>query len=135
MISPPVLKLPDFSKEFALETNTSGQAIRAILMQEGHPIAFLSQALKGRQLTWLTYEKEMFATTLAVEKWHPYLMDARFVIRIDHISLKHMVDQHIHTPAQQKWLVKLLDYEFDIEYKVGVINKVADTLSRKSTNS
>lgn len=115
MVSPLVLKLPDFSKVFVVKTDTSRLVVGAVLMQEGHPLAFMSQALKGKQLAWSTYEKEMFTIIVAVAKWCPYLMGANFVIRTDHLSLKHMVEQHIHTPAQQKWLVNLLGYDFDIE--------------------
>lgn len=59
-------------------------------------------------------------------------MGARFVIRMDHISLKHLVEQRIHTATQQKWLTKLLGYDFEIECKIGVANRVIDALSRKS---
>lgn len=69
MTSPPVLALPNISKEFVIETDASGMVVGSILMQEQHPIAFLSQALKGRQLAWFTYEKEMFTIILAVTKW------------------------------------------------------------------
>ena len=57
-------------------------------------------------------------------------MGKPFVVRTDHQSLKFLLKQRIATPAQRKWLAKLLGYLFVVEYKKGVDNKVADALSR-----
>lgn len=100
-------------------------------MQNKHLISFYSQALKGRALGLSTYEKELFALVLAVQKWRPYLLGRTFIIKANHQSLKYLLDQRIGTPTQQKWVTKLLGYDFIVEYKKGVKNRVADALSRK----
>nr|XP_027067680.1 uncharacterized protein LOC113693323 [Coffea arabica] len=70
MSSTPVLALPNFSEDFVLETYTSHNALGAVLMQGGQPIAF-------------------------------------------------------------KWLTRLLGLDYDIHYKKGKENLVADALSRR----
>jgi hypothetical protein len=131
MTTGPVLALPDFTKTFIVECDASGSGIGAVLMQDARPIAFFSQALKGRNLARSTYEKEMMALISAIQKWRPYLLGNKFIIRTDQKSLRYLLDQTITTEAQQKWLVKLLGYDFVIEYKRGLENSAADGLSRR----
>lgn len=45
LITAPVLVLPDFKKMFEIETDTSEKGIGAVLMQEGHLVAYLSKSL------------------------------------------------------------------------------------------
>lgn len=39
-----VLALPDFSKTFTVETDASDLSMGVVLMQEGHPISYLSRS-------------------------------------------------------------------------------------------
>lgn len=71
------------------------------------------------------------ALVSAVQKLRPYLLGRHFLIKTDHHSLKFLLEQRITTPSQQKWLVKLLGYDYSIMYKQGKDNIVADALSRR----
>lgn len=128
--SAPVLALPDFSKPFEIETDASAVGIGAVLMQQNHPIAFISQTLSHRHQVLSAYEKELLAILFAVKKWHYYLVDRRFIIRTDQQSLKYLLEQRITTPLQHTWLTKLLGFDYEIVYKAGKENVVADALFR-----
>lgn len=129
--NPPVLALPEFSKTFVVECDASGSGIGAMLMQDQRPLAYHTQALKGRSLHLSTYEKEFLALVTAVKRWRPCLVGKPFIIKTDQQSLKFLLVQRIDTPAQQKWITKLLGYSFLVEYKKGQENKAADALSRR----
>lgn len=98
-------------------------------------MAFQSQALKGKALSLSTYEKGLLALVLAIKKWRTYLLGSRFTIRIDHQSLKYLLEQRVDTPAQKKWLTKLMGYDFIVEYRSGRENMAADALSRRDEHS
>jgi hypothetical protein len=100
-------------------------------MQAGQPLAYLSQGLKGRSLDLSTYEKELLALVMAVRKWRHYLLGYSFKVRTDQQALKYLLEQRVGTPAQQKWVSKLLGFDFTVEYKKGRENRAADALSRK----
>ena len=127
---PPMLALPDFSRPFIIECDASGKGLGAVLMQDQRPIAFHSQALKDKYLHLSTYETELLALASVVKKWRSYLLGRPFVVKTGHQSLKFLLEQRIATPSQQKWLAKLLEFAFVVEYKKGCDNRVADALSQ-----
>jgi hypothetical protein len=126
----PVLALPDFSIPFIVQTDASGHAMGAVLLQNDHPIAYFSRLFCPRLSKASTYIRELHAITCAVKRWRQYLLGHHFVIQTDHRSLKELLTQVIQTPEQQFYLSKLLGYHYDIEYKSGKTNIVADALSR-----
>ena len=73
----------------------------------------------------------MMAILHAVDTWRPYLMGCHFQIKIDHQSLKYFLEQRLSSPEQHKWVTKMLGYDYEIIYKKGKENVVADALSRQ----
>ncbi|XP_019267396.1 PREDICTED: uncharacterized protein LOC109244715 [Nicotiana attenuata] len=110
LISAPVLAMPDYSKPFTVEIDASGKGIRAVLMQQRHPIAYISKSLAPRHQILSVYDRELVALTFAVTKWSHYLLGNYFIVKTDQKALKHLLEQ---------------------QYKKGSENKATDALSRK----
>lgn len=98
LVSAPVLTLPDFNKQFVIETDASDKGVGAVLQQDGHPIAFVSKALGPKKQGLSIYEKEYLAILMAVDQWRQYLIQGEFLILTDQKSLIHLDDQRLHTP-------------------------------------
>ncbi|XP_072086978.1 uncharacterized protein [Arachis hypogaea] len=126
----PVLALPNFALPFEIETDASGSGIGAVLAQGKYPITYFSKKLSPNMQQQSAYTREFYAITEAIAKFRHYLLGKKFVIRTDQQSLKALLEQNLHTPEQHKWLHKLLGYDFEIHYKLGSENVVADALSR-----
>jgi hypothetical protein len=78
-----VLALPNFSLPFVLETDASRFRLGVVLMQQGRPIAFYSEALGPKASAQSTYYKEAFAILQALKRWRHYFLGGSLVIRTD----------------------------------------------------
>lgn len=114
MSSSPLLDVPDFSEKFVVETDASQYDIGAVLMQKGHPLAFLSKSLSPKWQKLSVYEKELLAIISAVQKREQYLTGSHFVIKTDQKSLRWLLQQKILTHFQHFSLSKLLGFDYEI---------------------
>jgi hypothetical protein len=92
-----VLALPDFSKEFIIETCACATRVGAVLMQQRHPLAFLSKALGPKNQALPIYDKDCLAILLAFKRWKYYLQQKTFTVNIDQRSLIHPGDHQFNT--------------------------------------
>jgi hypothetical protein len=94
-------------------------------------LAFTNKQMSERNLGKYIYEKEILAILHVANLWRPYLFGQCFQIKTDHQSLKYFLEQRISSPKQKKWVTKLFGYDYEIIYKKGKDNVVADALSQK----
>jgi hypothetical protein len=90
LVTTPVPPLPNFARPFVIEIDACDTGVGAVLMQDGHPLAFLSKALGPKLRGLLTYEKEYMAILLAVQQWCPYLQQGEFFIHTNHKGLSQL---------------------------------------------
>lgn len=114
-----VLALPNFENQFKVHTDASDIGIVAVLVQDRRPIAFFIKVLGIRKVEWFIYVKEMMAVVEAVRLWRLYLLGRKFIIVIDQQPLRHLLEQRITMPEQQKFVAKLMGFEFEIRYRLG----------------
>lgn len=81
-----------------IETDACQKGIGTVLMQGKRPLAYLSKSIGVRNMGMSIYEKELLALMTAVGKWRHYLEGHHFIIKIDHWSLKHLLEQRITAP-------------------------------------
>eukprot|EP00256_Glycine_max_P068574 XP_025983169.1 uncharacterized protein LOC113000711 [Glycine max] len=127
----PILAMPNFAKSFEIECDVSNVGIGAVLLQEGHPIAYFSEKLGAAALNYSTYDKKLYALVRALQTWQHYLLPKEFVIHSDHESLKYLKGQGKLNKRHAKWVEFLEQFPYVIKHKKGKGNVVADALSRR----
>ena len=128
----PVLALPDHTKPFEVQTDASDFAIGGVLMQEGHLIAFESRKLNNTERRYMVQENKMTAIIHCLRVWRHYLFGLHFTILTDNVATSYFQTQKKLSPKQARWQDFLAEFDYQLEYKPGKANVVADALSRKA---
>lgn len=126
-----ILAYPDYSKDFELVTDASNFAIGAVLSQSGRPISFISRTLNKAEEHYAANEKEMLAIIWALNSLRNYLYgSARVKIFTDHQPLTYALSNKNNNSKMKRWKSILEEYNYELFYKPGRTNVVADALSR-----
>lgn len=136
ILSPQILKYPDFDKKFKVTVDASQYACGGVLTQEhddiDHPITFISKTFKKGEINKSTIEKELLAIHFAITTFRPYLYGKHFTVLSDHKPLIYLYK--LKNPASKLTRIRLEleEYDFDVQHISGKDNVIADALSRIS---
>lgn len=133
----PILKYPNFDKEFTINTDASNYAIGAVLLQDGQPVSYISRTLNKHEMNYSTTEKEFLAVCWAVKYLRPYIYGRQFKLQTDHQAIAWLHKKYMGSdlnPKLQRWLLGLGEYNMKIDYIKGKENVIADFLSRVNSN-
>ena len=104
-------------------------------MQNDKVIAYASKKLKKHEQNYPTHDLELAAVVFALRIWRHYLYGVPCRIFTDHKSLQYLFTQKELNMRQRRWIELIKDYECTIEYHHGMVNVVADALSRRPMSS
>jgi hypothetical protein len=134
LIIAPVLRKPDFNLPFILTTDASDTAIGQVLSQDDgngeRPVAYKSRRMTAAEINYPIYKKEMLAVIHALKVFRIYLEGQKFKVITDYKSLTYWQTQPVVSRRQARWTELLAEYDFEMEYRPGKTNVVADALSR-----
>lgn len=103
----------------------------SVLCQDGRPISFISRIFCKAEENYATNEKEMLAIVWALKSLKNYLYgNSKVKIFTDHQPLTHSLSSWHGNAKIKRWKAILEEYDYQLVYKPGKENIVADALSR-----
>jgi hypothetical protein len=143
MCSRPILKQPNYNKQFCLSTDASAYRVGAVLSQEGelnprtkkptqHPIAYYSATFTPTERNYNIYERELLAILKALEHWRPHLVatETPVLILTNHANLTFWKNPRKVNRRVARWFATLQDYNLLIKHVPGKLHAAPDMLSR-----
>ena len=122
-----------------LKTDAAGNAIGAVLIQNGQPTALVSHKFSDQELNWSKIEKEAFAIVRFVQERWRYLLGTHFTMLTDQKGVSYLFDSkgqsYFRNNKVCRWRLVSSDYEFDVQYLEGKLKVVAVLLYRNYSRS
>ena len=126
------LKYFDPQAPIIIECDASGVGVGGVLLQNGQPVTFISQALTDTQKHRSNIEHELLALVIVIELLHHYVFAGQSMVHTDHAPLVNLFDKCLNdtSPHLQRLLLRLSQYKMNVKYVTSKHVPVADCLSR-----
>jgi hypothetical protein len=115
--------------DFLVCTDASKEGLGEVLMQENRVITYILIKRRRHEENYEMHDLELLAIVYALKVWRHYLVGRKFEIKMDHCGLQHIFMQINLNTQQRRWSELLSEYDFEITYIKGTVNRVADALS------
>lgn len=93
-------------------------------------VYYANRLLNQVEKNYTPTKKEALTMVYKVKKFKHYLLTNHFIFFIDHQALVYMVNRPIISNHIACWLLIMLEFNFEVIYKLGSEHVVLDYLSR-----
>jgi hypothetical protein len=117
----PTLLFYNMSKWGKISADSSKSGLGAVCEQDGHSVAYASQALSNTQKWYAQIEKELLAIVFACEKFRQFIYGKSVTVETDHKPLVSIFNKLLNDcPMRlQRMLLQLQQYDLQVVYKKG----------------
>ena len=117
-------------KPVYVQVDKSQHGLGADLLQDNGPIEYASRALSPTEQNYA--QINMLAIVFGRIRFDQNIFGKKVVVHSDHKSLEAIFKKPLHsaTPRLQRMIVKILQYDLEVEYHPGKDMPLADALSR-----
>ena len=137
LVEAATISYEDHSKPLILFTDASDSHVGAVLEQEGknggmRPLAFFSKKLPPFKQVRSTFYKELRGVYLSLKHFQSRILGRSLIIRTDSKSVERAITNEMgnHSPAEQRWICAIKEFNPIVRHIDGHDNVVADSLSR-----
>jgi len=136
LTNPPLLKHFNPDLPIIIWTDASKIGIAGTLLQKSeedeqlHPVSFISRRLNNAEERYSAIELELLAIVYALETFRHYVYGVKIEIWTDHAPLRYLDNIKSLSVRIQRLKCKIIDFDFTIIYRKGLLNQVCDALSR-----
>jgi hypothetical protein len=133
----PVLHTINWLYELWIATDASQYGVGCVLYQvtpegEIRYIDFAAKALNGSQTNYPASKRELLALLFALKRWRNILLGKHFYVEVDNKALIYL--QKSKDRMILDWTDLILEYDFTITFKRGVLNTLPHHLSHLYEN-
>ena len=120
MLPAPLLRLPDYSRDFILYLAASESTIGVVLVQEDdklveHVVYYLSRDLAGPELRYSHVEKSTLVAIYAVERLCHYILLRTTIVVADVNLFQYVLSRQIVGGKFNKWIFNIQEFDLDFQ--------------------
>ena len=133
VVTAPLLSVLDYSAPIFIRCDSSRYGAGAVLFQydnEGRevPVCYASRKYTATETRYSTFQQEMGAVVWALERFQEYCMGYPVIVETDHRNISYV--KRSAMPQLARWRMRLEAFDFEVHYRCGALQQVADGLSR-----
>ena len=134
LISDAILVHPDYTRDYLLDCDGSGEGLGAVLLQAhdggAKVVAYASRSLLEHDKKWIATELRAAALIWALETFRPYIDGVHVTNRTGHAPLEYIRAQTDRCKRMERWPLRLQEFRFIIQPRPGAQQKHVDALLR-----